>query len=195
MKRIEIIVPDSGPLITLALAGALETLLLPKVPVHIPDMVRFEVIRDLTTPGASEIAQWIRDNERRGVQIRSTQTYEEYEALIRLNPTVRSRNRGEMAAAELLDQTVVDPDHYAVLLFEDSAVSRQNYLLRIPENVLILSTSAYLDGLQEMGMIPSAESILEMAVKARGEGILTREARSSSGESAPRWAGHFKFGK
>lgn len=195
MKRIEIIVPDSGPLITLALANALETLLLPNVPVHIPDMVRFEVIRDLTKPGAAEIAKWIRESERRGVQVRSTQTYEEYETLLRANPTFKSRNRGEMAAAELLDQTVTDPDLYAVLLFEDSAVSRQNYLLRLPENVLIMSTSAYLDGLQAMGMISSADSILAMAVQARGKGILTRESRTSDGEAVPKWAGTYGFGK
>lgn len=43
--NISIIVTDSSPLITLAIAGELDVLLLPKLKVLIPDMVRFEVIR------------------------------------------------------------------------------------------------------------------------------------------------------
>ena len=63
MKGLSIIVTDTGPLITLALADALDAILLPGLPVIIPDMVRFEVIQDLTKPGAQEIADWIRAND------------------------------------------------------------------------------------------------------------------------------------
>ncbi len=52
MRRFALIVTDSGPLITLAVAQSLDALLLPGLPVMVPDMVRFEVIRDMSTPGA-----------------------------------------------------------------------------------------------------------------------------------------------
>ncbi len=39
--RISLIVTDAGPLITLALAQALDTLLLLNVPVIVPDMVEY----------------------------------------------------------------------------------------------------------------------------------------------------------
>ena len=42
-----LIVTDSGPLISLAIAGSLEVLFLPNLPVIVPDMVRHEVIQDL----------------------------------------------------------------------------------------------------------------------------------------------------
>ena len=44
--KLSLIVTDSGPLITLAVAGALDVLFLPGLPVIVPDMVRHEVIAD-----------------------------------------------------------------------------------------------------------------------------------------------------
>jgi predicted nucleic acid-binding protein len=60
--KLSIIVTDTGPLITLAVADSLDVLLLPDLPVIIPDMVRHEVIQDLSKPGAALVAEWIRNN-------------------------------------------------------------------------------------------------------------------------------------
>ena len=57
MMHLSLIVTDSGPLITLAVAQSLDSLLLPKLPIIVPDMVRFEVIRDISKPGAQEVAR------------------------------------------------------------------------------------------------------------------------------------------
>ena len=58
-----LIVTDASPLITLGAAGALGCLLLPGVPVFIPDMVYTEVTQDMARLGAGEIAAWIRAHE------------------------------------------------------------------------------------------------------------------------------------
>jgi len=44
-RRVEIIMPDAGPLISLAMGGALDTLLLVDVPIRIVDQVLYEVTK------------------------------------------------------------------------------------------------------------------------------------------------------
>ena len=72
MKHFSLIVTDSGPLITLGVASALDALLAPRLPVIVPDMVRFEVIRDMSKPGAQEVADWIRAHEGASLRVAST---------------------------------------------------------------------------------------------------------------------------
>jgi hypothetical protein len=55
-ERLGLIVADSSPLITLGAAGALDCLLVPGVPVFIPDMVYTQVTHDMARLGAGEVA-------------------------------------------------------------------------------------------------------------------------------------------
>ena len=57
--KITVIVADASPLITLAVADALDILLLPEVKVIIPDRVNFEVTRHINKQGARELQEWI----------------------------------------------------------------------------------------------------------------------------------------
>jgi len=57
-QRLGLIVTDASPLITLGAAGALSCLLMPGVPVLVPDMVYAEITRDMTRLGADEIVDW-----------------------------------------------------------------------------------------------------------------------------------------
>lgn len=177
VPELEIIVPDSGPLITLAVADALDTLLLPKLPVIVPDMVRHEVVRDPSKPGSTEVADWLRKNEPASVRVASTEEYEEYCTLLAMKPESKLRNRGERAAGEVLNKELARGVSGAILIYEDSAVRRGNFLDRLPDNVLILSTSSFLDGLQKAGLISNAEAILEAAVKIRPKWIRERDVR------------------
>jgi len=54
-KRLGLIVTDASPLITLGAAQALSCLIMPNVPVFVPDMVYAEVARDMTKLGAKEV--------------------------------------------------------------------------------------------------------------------------------------------
>jgi len=91
-----------------------------------------------------------------------------------INPSIKSKNRGEQAAAEILQSEIDNKADAAILLFEDSDIKKANFLVRLPSNVLILSTSTFLEGLQQKKLIVSADEILQRAVKIRGEGILKR---------------------
>jgi len=143
MKPLALIVTGSGPLITLAAGAALDALLLPGLPVIIPDMVRFEVISDLDKPGAREVADWIRANELR-VQIASSEVFEEFEVLRGVNPLAKTKDRGEQAAAELLARELENADFGAILVFEDSMAREQNFLVPLPDGVTVTSTSEFL---------------------------------------------------
>ena len=143
MKPLALIVTGSGPLITLAAGAALDALLLPGLPVIIPDMVRFEVIRDLDEPGARKVADWIRANELR-IRIASTEVFEEFEVLRGVNPLAKTKDRGEQAAAEVLARELENADFGAILVFEDSMARKQNFLVPLPDGVTVTSTSEFL---------------------------------------------------
>lgn len=187
MKIFSLIVTDSGPLITLAVAQALDVLLLVKLPVIVPDMVRFEVIRDITKPGAQEVADWIRANEGNGVRVASTEVFEEYQVLLAANPATKTKDRGEQAAAEVLGKELADSRHGAILLFEDSGVRKQNFLIRLPDEVLVTSTSEFLYGLEAAKLLTNASDVLKRATTLRGNGILERHIGGTVSELPESW--------
>ena len=92
-----LIVTDSGPLISLAIAGSLDVLFLPNLPVIVPDMVRHEVIQDLSRPGAALVAEWIRFNDPQRLTVGPTEVFEEFMLLKSLNPaTAYFSDRGRL---------------------------------------------------------------------------------------------------
>lgn len=182
MKHFSLIVTDSGPLITLGVANALDALLAPRLPVIVPDMVRFEVIRDLSKPGAQEVADWIRAHEGGSLRVASTEVFEEFQVLLAAKPSTRAAGRGEQAAAEVLVKELADQDHGAILLFEDSDVRKQNFLVRLPDEVLVTSTSEFLFGLERLQLLTSAEEILQKATAIRGNDILKRSVGGTVSE-------------
>lgn len=178
--KLSIIVTDSGPLITLGVAQALDALLAPGLPVIVPDMVRFEVIRDLDKPGAREVADWIRANEPARVRVASTEVFEEFEILRRVNSATKTNNRGEQAAAEVLTKELEQQDRGAILVFEDSMVRKNNFLIRLPDEVVVTSTAEFLLALEEHGYLVSASEVLARAVQVRGNEVLQRHLTGTS---------------
>jgi hypothetical protein len=162
-----LIITDASPLITLAVADSLDVLTLLDVQVIIPDMVYFEVTRHLDSPGASKLLEWIRINQEKKVSIRATEVFEEFKILEKAIPNIRSKHRGEQAAAELLNNYLSHNGPGAILLFEDSDVKKAAFISQIPPNVLMMSTSEYLDGLERRNLIASADAILSAAVSIR----------------------------
>ncbi len=190
--KISLIVTDASPLITLAIAEALDTLLMLDIRIIIPDMVNFEVTRHTDKPGSKELLDWIKLHQFNDVFIGSTEVFSEYIMLHEINPTIKSKNRGEQAAAEILQSELDNKMDAAILLFEDSDIKKANFLVRLPSNVLIMSTSTFLEGLQKKKLIPSADEILQRAVKIRGKGILKQIKIPMSGveDISDSWPSH-----
>ena len=180
--KASIIVTDAGPLVTLAVAGALDTLLLPGLRVIIPDMVRFEVTRHLDKPGAQEILDWVRKNEPEKVYVGTTETFDEFEILLKANPRARSRSRGEESASEILSRELAKSnDRIGILLFEDADVTKTNFLVRLPDRVVVYSTASFLKRLETKHLIDNARDILEKALSVRGDRILSEQENYMEG--------------
>jgi hypothetical protein len=95
--RISLIVTDASPLITLAVAGALDILLMPEVRVIIPDMVSFEVTRHINKPGSRELLDWISAHQFSEVFVGSTEVFYEFLILASADEILQNavKTRGE----------------------------------------------------------------------------------------------------
>jgi hypothetical protein len=182
-KRISLIVADSGPLITLALADSLDVLLRQNQRVIIPDLVKYEVTRDSSKPGALQIHEWIRNHEPEDVFVASTEIFENFLIVLKAKPnTVRVKGlTGEEAASEVLKREIGKHNDVAILLFEDGDVKADNFVFRAPDNVLVMSTSEYLYGMEKAHLIDSAMDIIARAVPIRGQKIKNRFLKATPG--------------
>jgi hypothetical protein len=181
-EHLGLIVTDASPLITLGAAHALSCLILPGVPVFIPDMVYTEVTQDIARLGAEEVVEWARGHLGQ-VQIVPTQVFADYQALLGINPKTRSRGRGEQAALEVLSYEIAaDPGLHALLLFEDNDIHRREFVRALPERVTALSTGDFLYELEAAGRIQSSDHILDEAAE-RGRNV-AQQRQPGTGEPA-----------
>ena len=74
MSELAVLLPDAGPLITLAYADALDLLSKPGWPIMLVDMVLHEVTRN-QTPTSQKLARWVEGNK---VEIRTTRTFQHH---------------------------------------------------------------------------------------------------------------------
>lgn len=155
------LLPDAGPLITLAYAEALDVLLLPGWSVRIVDMVLHEVTRN-ETPTRTVISQWISHH---ALPIISTNTFEHHlQQLSKTPKTVRTANLGEVAIQEVMNRHALDESpSTGVFLFEDHRIASASFLL--PDNCRKVSTRAFLSFLEETHAIESAFAVERRAIE------------------------------
>lgn len=150
------LLPDAGPLITLAYADALDALFKPGWRVAIVDMVLHEVTRN-QTPTSEKIAKWA---TRPGVRIIPTKTLAAH-----LKTQRKKAHLGEQAIQETLNQLALrEPPQKAILLFEDHAIARSSFF--VPPDCQKISTRAFLIFLEQKGWVESASAIERQAVQA-----------------------------
>lgn len=154
------LLPDAGPLITLAYADALDLLLKPGWPVQIVDMVLHEVTRN-ATPTSENIRRWVADLS---IPILTTRTCQHYlTAQSGGGATPSKANLGEIAVQETMnDLALTSPATTSIFLFEDHKIARASFLL--PDNCRKVSTRAWLLFLEGKGWIDSAAEIERRAI-------------------------------
>ncbi len=155
-----VLLPDAGPLITLAYADALDLLLKPGWSVEIVDMVLHEVTRN-ETPTSRAIGEWV---AARHLPVRATQLFRQYQAALAeaASPPVKA-NLGEFAIQETMNQfAVLSPPRTGVFLFEDHKIARAGFLL--PGNARKVSTRAFLLFLEQRGWLDSAAEVERRAI-------------------------------
>lgn len=152
------LLPDAGPLITLAYADALDLLPKPGWTVALVDMVLHEVTRN-ETPTSARIAAWTRANS---IPVLETTIYRRYKKA-GITP-VRKANLGELAIQEVMSEFGLAADQTGVFLFEDHKIARASFLL--PDSCRKVSTRAFLIFLEQQGLIDSASEVERRAILA-----------------------------
>ena len=164
-RPIRLVIPDTGPLISLAAGDALDLLLLAREDVRIvlTDMVEFEATRraDEYVDGA-KIRQFLMYHAQR-IEVLPTTIGQ-----MALPDMHRRLDQGESAQmpkdiGELSIMNVVislrtaNPGDPTLVLIEDDWFTANAYA--VPGNIHLLSTAAFLDGLEQAGVLPSAAEV------------------------------------
>ncbi|MDR3322670.1 MAG: hypothetical protein LBS89_00490 [Zoogloeaceae bacterium] len=159
------LLPDSGPLITLAYARRLDLLLRPGWPLQVVDMVLHEVTRK-KTPNGDAIADFVTQHQIPVIETAAFRHYHERMEAAKTGATVpNKKGLGELALQEVIHQLVLaEPSQAAVLLFEDHKIASTHFCL--PESTLRVTTHAFLLTLEEKGWIDSAAEIERAAIQA-----------------------------
>lgn len=162
MSEPAVLLPDAGPLITLAYADALDLLSKPGWPIMLVDMVLHEVTRN-QTPTSQKLARWVEGNK---VEIRTTRTFQHYQQTLAAGAaTARKSNLGELAIQETMNDFALDqPQKTGIFLFEDHKIARASFF--VPDNCRKISTRAFLIFLEQKGWLASATEIERQAIQA-----------------------------
>jgi hypothetical protein len=199
-KRIRIFIPDAGPLISLAMGDALDLLLLLSADVRLilTDVVNYEAThRSEDLDDAKTLKDFLAFNADR-IEIEST-----FFGKLALEDLERKKTRGQSAtlprdAGEISISSLIlglrtfNPGDPTLVLMEDSWFEAMIYSL--PGNVHLLSTSAWLDGLQDLGLIQSAAEI-RLRIQAKKPSIKFLASIDREAEKIPEgteWRSSFR---
>ena len=158
-----VLLPDAGPLITLAYADSLDMLFRPGWSVALVDMVLHEVTRN-QTPTSEKLARWAETHKLPVLPTRISQRFQQNLSANVLAPG--KSNLGELAIQEAMnDFALALPPKTGVFLFEDHKIARASFL--VPDNCRKASTRAFLLFLEQKGWLASATEIERKAIQAR----------------------------
>lgn len=123
-----VLLPDAGPLITLAYADSLDLLLRPGWSVALVDMVLHEVTRN-QTPTSEKLARWAEVHK---LPVLPTKISQRYQQNCSANPVApRKSNLGELAIQEAMNDFALElPPKTAVFLFEEHKIARTSFCYR-----------------------------------------------------------------
>lgn len=157
-----VLLPDAGPLITLAYADSLDLLFKLGWSVALVDRVLHEVTRN-QTPTSEKLAQWA---ERHKLAVLATRIGQRHQQTLAAGTVVaRKSNLGELAIQEAMNEFALEqPPKTGIFLFEDHKIARASFL--VPDNCRKVSTRAFLTFLEQKGWLASAAEIERKAIQA-----------------------------
>ena len=154
--RPPLLVPDAGPLFSLAAAELLHVLL--RARLVVTDIVKEETFDRGRLSGASVEAIALHAffiEHAQDIHIQETSVGRLLGLARRVDPVTRVSNMGELSIQSLLiDLRASDHAARALVLFEDAWFIRN--AVALPKNCTLISTSAFLVNLQAAGLISSA---------------------------------------
>ena len=159
MKRCTVVIPDSGPFNSLWVADQLDILLRLDMRIVVVDAVYDELTSDLTYPKDRDVKDFIDKNQPPFI-IESTDIGR-IERKKRASGEKLKKNAGELAMVDFMSSDdglskYVSANEPVVILFEDAGLR----VFSKPPNLHLLSTVGLLRGLERVGVIASADSII-----------------------------------
>lgn len=154
---VDLIIPDSGPLISLAHANRLDLIEVFDRPIIIADIVKLECLKKPTAPDFAVLERWFSRIGNRA-RVVDTPMREPYEAALqreRAGETRATSGFGDATLSFMLRRLddYATPGSIPLVLIEDENASK---LLARYEQAHVLSTRTWLISLERAGVIPSA---------------------------------------
>jgi hypothetical protein len=161
--RCTLVVPDAGPLNSLWVADRLDLLLAIEMPVVVIDAVYDEATSEpLRFKKDRDVRAFIAARLGREITIETTFVGQQARLARARDDFVPGGGVGDAAIAEFVNagvQRYLGAGEAVVLLFEDTDF-RTIHFVRQPDNLHLLSTVAMLRGLEELGVLGSADAVL-----------------------------------
>lgn len=172
-QPIRIVLPDTGPLISLALGNALDLLLLASDDVRLvlTDVVEFEATnRSDPYADAVVIKKFLQDHAPRLEVLPTTIGTLALADLKRRalagEQVSLAKDIGELSITNfVISLQTVNPGDPMLVVIKDDWFAASAFT--VPGNIHLLSTSAWLDGLEALGKIPSAAAVRAKIQAAR----------------------------
>jgi predicted nucleic acid-binding protein len=174
--------PDAGPLISLAVSGSLDLLLHFKrdVQIVITDIVEYEITNKIGKKDADDIRRFLTRNENR-IQIEQTTIGKLWRSSIKNGEEIDGSDLGEISIISYI-KSLHEPNIPTLIIFEDSYFVQNKVVQTLPSNVRVISTMAFLAGLEKCGAIPSAKDVIKN-IKGSGRNVsdIEIDQRSKNG--------------
>ena len=161
---IRVVLPDTGPLISLSLGESLDLLLTvaSEVRLVLTDVVEFEAThRADDLPDAQVIRAFLQDHAGRievmPTTIGSIALADLHRRAAAGQPATLPKDLGELSIRNFVMSLRTANLGDLLVIIEDDWFAENAYA--VPGNIHLLSTSAWLDGLEALGRIPSASDV------------------------------------
>lgn len=179
MKRCVLLIPDAGPLNSLWVADELGLLLRLDMPVVVVDAVYDEVTSDLGYPKDATVKSFI-DSNRPPFVIEETYIGTHERERCRAGEP-RRRNIGELAMMEFISdeggvRRYLKSNDPLLVLYEDRGLR----VFQKPPNMHLLSTVGLIRGMERVGVIPSADAVIDEMTNPTKPGRRPQDRRALS---------------
>lgn len=176
MKRCTIILPDAGPINSLWVADRLDLLLQLDMRIVIVDAVYDELTSDLSYLKDAEVKAFI-DGHSPPFVIERTDIGESEHQRRRLGQKPK-KNAGELAMVDFISdegglERYLEAKEPVAILYEDAGLR----VFNLPPNLHLISTVGLLRGLEEVGIIASADEVIQEMLHPTKPGRRPEHAR------------------
>lgn len=176
MRRCTLILPDAGPINSLWVADRLELLLEVDMKIVVVDAVYDELTSDLSYLKDREVKNFI-DSNRPPFIIEPTDIGKAEREKRSLGQKLK-KNAGELAMVDFISSDdgigrYLEANEPVAILFEDAGLRVFNK----PPNLHLISTVGFLRGLEDVGIIASADEVIEEMLHPSKPGRRPYDAR------------------